>query len=205
MSLIDYTYFAQDVNIPVSSNATLSAPVTEAIARYEPEILKMLLGYKLYSEMMAAYNASINTLNPVTLPDIWNNFINGPEFEFELNGQTVTEYWIGLKNSSKISLIANYVYFMHRSNTDTKYSGIGEVKSNAENSQVVSPRVKMVNAWNKMIELYGETNYYYFPVLNSEYRHFNDSPSAYNFLLANLADYPDWKFKQLGTKNIWDL
>ena len=204
MSLIDYTYFVQDVNIPVSANTTLSASVTEAISRYEPEILKLLLGYKLYSEMMTAYNASIAE-TPVTLPDIWNDFINGAEFEFELNGDTITEYWIGLKNSSKISLIANYVYFMHRSNTDIKYSGIGEVKSNAENSKVISPRSKMVNAWNKMIELYGETDYYCIPSSNSDYRHFDDSPSAYNFLLANLADYPDWKFKQLERINIWGL
>ena len=204
MSLIDYTYFVQNVNIPVSSNTALSAPVTEAIARYEPEILKMLLGYKLYSEMMTAYNASIAD-PPTALPDIWDDFINGAEFEFELNGNTITEYWIGLKNDSKISLIANYVYFNHRSNTDTKYSGIGEIKSKAENSKVISPRVKMVNALNNMLKMYGETDYYYVPVSNSDYRHFDDSPSAYNFLLANLANYPDWKFKQIESINVWGL
>lgn len=108
---------------------------------------------------------------------------------------------IGLKNSLKISLIANYVYYNYRANTDTKFSGIGETKNKAENPSVVSPRRKMVDAWNKMVEMYGELDY--LPTSNLSYIHFNDYPSAYNFLLSNLADYPDWKFTQIEPINIW--
>jgi hypothetical protein len=50
----------------------------------------------------------------------------------------------------------------------------------------------MKNAWNKFVDLYGETGYV--GMDNTTYVVWNDYPSAYNFLLANLSDYPDWRF-----------
>ncbi len=102
--------------------------------------------------MKAAYDASVATI-PVALPTKWANFINGAEFEFEFNGETITDKWIGLKNTSKRSLIANYVYFFHRRNNVSQNSGVGETVSTTENSKVINPMAKLHDAWNKMIDL----------------------------------------------------
>ena len=193
-NLIDYTYFINEISLPVKSTPALNGAITDSITLYEEEVLRLLLGYKEWKSMKAAYDASVATV-PVVLPVKWANFINGAEFEFELNGVTVMDKWIGLKNTSKKSLIANYVYFFHRRNNVSQNNGVGETVSMTENSKVISPTAKLHDAWNKMIDMYGESNYY--GTDNTAYTHYNVKPSAYNFLLANKADYPDWKFTPL--------
>jgi len=185
-NIIDYTYFINEISIPIQSRAELNEVITNSITLYEDEVLKLLLGYKLWKEMkddLAAFESEL-----FELPEKWNRFINGAEFEYTVNGETVLDKWIGLKNASKISLIANYVYFFHRRNNVSQNNGIGETVASAENSTIVSPYAKCVNAWNKMIDMYGELDCYGNPL---------PFPSAYNFLTANIADYPDWKFTQL--------
>lgn len=187
-NIIDYTYFINEVSIPIKSTAALNGAINDSIALYEDEILKLLLGYKTWKEMKAAYDASVLTVDPVALPTKWANLINGAEFEYTVDGVATLDKWIGLKNASKISLIANYVYFFHRRNNVSQNNGIGETVASAENSIIVSPYAKCVNAWNKMIDMYGELDCYgnHLPL-----------PSAYNFLTANASDYQDWKFTQL--------
>lgn len=193
-NIIDYTYFKNEISIPVVGIEKFDVAINDSIALYEDEILKLLLGYKTWKEMKAAYDASIATV-PVPLITKWDNLINGAEFEFTVDDVVVLDKWIGLKNASKISLIANYVYFFHRRNNVSQNNGIGETVSNAENSTIVSPYAKCVNAWNKMIDIYGEADS--LSDVNTSYVHWNEKPSAYNFLLANIADYPDWKFTKL--------
>lgn len=183
-NIIDYTYFINEINVPIQSRTELNGAINQSIALYEDQILRLLLGYKLWKEMKAAYDASVAEI-PTPLPEKWDRFINGAEFEYKVNGETVLDKWIGLKNTSKISLIANYVYFFHRRNNVSQNNGIGETISNAENATVVSPYAKCVNAWNTMVDMYGELDEYGNPM---------PLPSAYNFLLANHSDYPDWKF-----------
>lgn len=187
-NIIDYTYFINEISIPIQSRAELNEAITNSITLYENEVLKLLLGYKLWKEMKAAYDASVLTESPVSLPEKWDRIINGVEFEYTVNGKTILDKWIGLKNASKISLIANYVYFFHRRENVSQNSGIGETIASAENSTIVSPYAKCVNSWNKMVDMYGELDCYGNPL---------PLPSAYNFLTANIADYPDWKFTQL--------
>jgi len=194
-NIIDYTYFINEISIPITGIDKFDGAIKDSIALYEDEVLKLLLGYKLWKEMKAAYDASLLTVNPVTLPEKWNRFINGAEFEFELDGVTIEDKWIGLKNTSKRSLIANYVYFFHRRENVSQNNSAGETISNAENSKIINPIAKLHNAWNKMIDMYGES--FTSGVDNTSYIHYNDKPSAYNFLLANIADYPDWKFTKL--------
>ena len=193
-NLIDYTYFINENSLPVKSTLALNGAITDSITLYEEGVLKLLVGYKEWKSMKAAYDASVATV-PVALPTKWANFINGAEFEFTVNGVTVIDKWIGLKNTSKKSLIANYVYFFHRRNNVSQNNGVGETVSMTENSKVISPTAKLYDAWNKMIDMYGESNYY--GTDNTTYIHSNEKPSAYNFLLANVADYPDWKFTPL--------
>lgn len=191
-NIIDYTYFINEVSIPIQSRDELNGAITSSISLYEDEILKLLLGYKTWKEMKAAYDASVATTDPVPLITKWENLINGAEFSFEFNGVTIDTKWEGFKNTSKKSLIANYVYFFHRRNNVSQNSGVGETLSVVENSKIINPMAKLHNAWNKMIDMYGEA------IINgtdnTSYDYYNENPSAYNFLLTNISDYPDWKF-----------
>lgn len=223
MSFIDTTYFVRDINIPISSTSGLNGGINDSINLYEDEVLKLLLGYKLWSLMKAAiaaydlakadYDSALLIYNPETDPPLvipvldarFDRLINGAEFSFELYGTTIETKWNGFKNTSKRSLIANYVYFMHRQNNDSQYTGIGETKAKGENSIPVSPRQKMVTAWNGFVEMYGEANSYMLSYDNSTYQHENENPSAYNFMLANLTDYPEWRFTPQQQINIWGL
>jgi hypothetical protein len=186
-NIIDYTYFINEISIPIKSTAALNGAINDSISLYEDEVLKLLLGYKLWKEMKAAYDASVATVS-TPLPTKWDRFINGAEFDYTIDGETYTDKWVGLKNASKTSLIANYVYFFHRRNNVSQNSGIGETVSKAENSVIINPYVKCVIAWNKMIDMYGELDCFGTT---------EPLPSAYNFLTANSSDYPDWKFTKL--------
>jgi hypothetical protein len=175
---------------------------TNSILRYENEILKKLLGYELWKEFTDALLGD-------PIDQKWTDLKHGADFSFELNGQTINTHWNGLVNSDKISLIAYYVYYNHRINHESEYTGIGEVESKAENSKRVSPLYKLVNVHSQMLDLYGKV-----PVMakkdytflnNAEYIHFNNEPSAYNFLLANVTDYPSWVFSAIGNVNSFDI
>lgn len=215
MSFTDYTYYVRDINVPVNVNDSSTdaekqrdgnyVRLNDSINRYENDVLKSLLGYALWKEFTDAYAASILEVDAVALPTKWSNFLNGAEFSFELNGQTISTKWNGLINSDKISLIANYVYFYHRLYSQTSNSGIGETKAKGENSVIADGSYKMVSAWNKMVNLYGEIPYETIKIKSfldvDNYVHYNVSPSAYNFLLANKETYSNWVFTPLHKKH----
>jgi hypothetical protein len=181
-NIIDYTYFINDLGIPIKSTPALNTAINDSITLYEDEVLKLLLGYKTWKDMKTAYDAA------GTLDTKWDKLINGAEFEYTINGITYFDKWVGFQNDSKVSLIANYVYFFHRRNNTSQNTGIGETVPTSENSKVISPYTKLVVAWNKMIDMYGELDKYGIPY---------PYPSAYNFITANAADYPDWKFVRM--------
>lgn len=194
MSLIDSTYFNGEILL--TNKTAIATDLTQAIEQYEKEILISLLGYELYKLVSAT-------------PEIepYKSLIEGAEFELTFNGITQTLKWEGLKNSIKESLIAYYVYYRYQERNYIKPSGIGTVKPMAENSEVVSPYPKMVNAWNKMIELYGWFPNYWFitsgtNILQPSGTMINDNlPSAYNYMSVNIDSFPEWIFKPLRKIN----
>lgn len=78
-------------------------------------------------------------------------FILGDKFQIELLSTT-----LDVSGYSVVSVpdspIADYVYFWWLKQNHTLTSGLGEVKSKAENSVSVSPKHKAVKAWNDMSE-----------------------------------------------------
>jgi hypothetical protein len=206
MSLIDTTYFINDIGVPLSSNTTLNSNFTNAITRYENEILKKLLGYTLWKEFTDAVEAATEE-SP--LAQKWIDLRDGAEFSFEWEGYTVSEKWNGLVNSDLRSLIAYYVYYMYRRDNESQFTGIGESLSISENSKWVSPLNKLVHVYNSMVDLYGKTPNYaraYKCFLNvDDYVHYNTNPSAYNFLLANKDDYTSWVFTPIGKVNSFGI
>ena len=193
-NLIDSTYFKGDILL--TNKTDLATDISEAIARYEKEILISLLGYKLYKLMVAS---------PTVEP--YKSLIEGAEFELTFDGITQLQKWNGLKNSDKESLIAFYTYYKYQERNFVKPSAIGAVKPKAENAETVSPVWKMVNAWNEMIKLYGEFDNLWFAQSYSTIIQpdggliFNNEPSAYNYLCANVSLFPDWIFTPLRPIN----
>lgn len=194
-------YFYANIMIPVSANVDLNAPLTQAITRYQDEIQKSLLGYSLWKD----YTAGIAEETPAQK---WIDLRDGAEFSFILDGDTIETRWNGFENSEKISLIAYYVYYQYRKYGETQFTGIGEKSQVGENSMDADFQNKMIWVQNEMVRLYGETPNclmrrnmnYYFRDLNN-YDHYNDEPSAYNFLLANKDVYTNWIFKPIKKDN----
>jgi len=206
MSFIDYNYFINDINLPLGSKTELRTAINNAIDDYEPEILKKLLGYTLWKALIADLDGDGN---PQT--QIYTDLVNGAEFSFTYEGHTINTKWEGLRNTDTYkSLLSYYVYYQYRRNSGTNSSGMTELVNKPENADIVSPVYKLTRAWNRMVDLYGQTPLKYFDsktyFLNqSNYEHYNTEPSAYNFLLANVSNYSDWVFTPIRKINSFGL
>ena len=196
---IDSTYFVGEAFIPNLDKNTTN--INQAIVQYEKEILIDLLGYKLYSLLIADLD---NAGAPVT--QIYINLVNGAEFTHSFRGEDILLKWEGLRNTAKQSLIAYYTFYQYVTRDVTHLSGVGVIKTPTGSSERASSVNKLCNAWERMRELYGvipaeykrylggyKTEMMPIPSASLPYT-FNCDPSAYNFLFANKADYPDWRF-----------
>jgi len=199
MSFIDSTYFVGEINIPDAANDTA---LVQAIPQYEKEILISLLGYKLYSLLQADLVLGV----PQTQKYI--DLVQGKEFTHAYNDYDYTIKWEGLQNTLKSSLLSYYVFYKYVERDVTRLYGTGvSIANTKEGWQRVSPESLLINAWNRMRQLYGTIppeykSYYNKPILGTEIPGpFDIDPSAYNFLLTNIADYPDWVFTPLWNIN----
>ena len=182
MSLIDSSYFIHDINIPTGQFSDLQG----FINRYEPEILTDLLGYELAKEVIA-YDAETSDQRIIDL-------VEGKEYTVKANGgRDQLIKWGGLINAEKKSLIAYYVYYWDMRAKATHTATVGEVKRKGENSVNAEQNAKIMNAWTRMLSLFGFCG------------QANTEPSALNFLDANAADYPEWMFTPRGSVNAFDL
>ncbi len=178
MSIIDKTYFRLEAAIPDGEYSI----VTDMITRYEPEILRMVMGPTLYQLMKD--NAS---------DAIYTRITAAHDYTEEYDGATHTVYWNGLANTELISLIAYYVYFQWVKNRVTMTVYTGEIKPLSENSEQAPVSAKMSYAWRLMKDLIGQPG---------------DSiikPTLYNLLTKYESDYPTWVFQNPGFVNSFDL
>lgn len=192
MPFISASYFVGEINV---DQASANTSLTQAITQYEKEILIQLLGYKLYSLLIA------DCTDFVPATQKYLDLVNGKEFTQEYNGQDVTIKWEGLANAQFQSLISYYVFYKYVERDVTRLYGTGvSMAESKEGWQRASAVNKLCAAWERMRELYGKVppvykNHYDKPVKGSDLSHvFNCDASAYNFLLANKVDYPDWIF-----------
>lgn len=194
MSLIDSNYFVGDILITNKDKITVS--LQSVIDKYEKEILISLLGYELYDLMINDQNT-----------EPYKSLIEGAEFTMTFDGIEQKLKWEGFKNTAKQSLIAYYVYYKYQDENFIQPSGVGAIQAQAENADIISPYSKMVNAWNEMIALYGYFDNYWFTSSNTciiqpdGSRIFNNAPSAYNYMIANIESFPKWIFTPLRMIN----
>lgn len=177
--IINDSYFTGEISLPSSQYDNKDA----LIARYEPEILKRVLGYELWKLVDA------DQTTPKKIKDI----VDGKEYTVLYNGRDSLVKWNGLKNSDLKSFIAYYCYFMWQKNNSTFTSNNGEADPYSENSESTSPAQKMGRAWFLMRELIGYKGQH---VLE---------PSLYNFLTENESTYPEWVFREVESVNMFGI
>lgn len=191
-NLINDEYFDGEINIP-SNSQELQSKLSAWTTRYQEKVLIEVLGYDLYSKFI------VDPSSEARFEDI----LNGKEFEFEFCGKTVKRKYIGLANTEKESLIAYYTYFFIESNNASYTASTGEGRPSIQNAIPVSQNQKLIFAWNKFVDLSGKVNCNWFNKLDyGTYIHFDDKPSLYNFLLANIDLYPEWEYSPEDAKKI---
>lgn len=205
MAFHDSTYYVRDINLTAQQLNNISG----YIDRYEYEILVSLLGDELYEEFE-------NDLNESGEPqsEKFTNLLNGGvDFTFTtIGGTEVTKKWKGLiQPDLKKSVLAYFTFFNYLNENETQTTTVGQKKTVSENSESVSALPKLTNAWNRGVNIYGETPDYfrsYHPdyfLDNDNYEHWNGDASAYNYLLANISDFSNWVFTPLYKRNFFGI
>jgi hypothetical protein len=139
MAVIDSTYFYNLIHIPSLGNTVNAASFADYLTQYEKESIERLLGYELAKEVLA-YTTGTGRISDI---------VNGKEFT--VNSRLYK--WIGLKNTEKKSIIANYVYYKYMEDNASQNFVVGNSIPQAENSERVNPVSKMVLAYNNMLKM----------------------------------------------------
>ena len=147
----DNSYFIAEINFPTSDYGNMDL----FISRYEKEALILLLGYGQWKELTDAYEASLAE-TPVTLPQKWNDLINGKTLTIE--GKEWR--WEGFVNDDKISPIAYYIFCKKIASDQSAQSQLGRVIAQGENSIPADATSVVVSAWYKFRELYYSAYYF---------------------------------------------
>lgn len=143
MSFIDKTYFYGELSIAQLSQPAVAASLQSILDFREQQLLSALMGYNLYNDFMAG-------IVVMPTPDaLWKDIRDGKEYTYF--GNKVK--WPGLAftiGTSKKSLIANYVYYWYIRDNHSWTTGGGEKKT--EIAINVMPNLKLVRAWNEMVQ-----------------------------------------------------
>lgn len=139
MSLIDQTYFIDEILIPMSvSDNSQESQVIRFIDDYENIFLQKSLGYNFYTLFRDGL------LVTPTVSQRWIDLRDGVEW---IDKWGKLHGWQTIRNAD-----ANYVYYFFMRNTITQTAMIGETLANTENSVRASGGSKLSKAWYQMTE-----------------------------------------------------
>lgn len=163
--IIDNGYFIDEIFIPhakpsITDDVTaISADITSFIETYSREALIKCLGYALFKEFSAQLdpNAPNGLISGADAK--WNDLLNGKEYT-DPAGNLV--YWKGIRhktgNTYNKSFLADYTYFFYEKSEDDDRTGVGNVKQQAKNADVVSKAPKVIAAWRRFVrDVQGES------------------------------------------------
>ena len=145
--IIDYSYFIRELNIPQLSQPSVNEALDLFIEKYEAKFLKEVFGIEL-AELIQVYLA---TPEGQPIEERIKSIVDGVEFLYEGKMQV----WGGLRNESKITPLANFVFYWYLTDGISFLSQSGEAGMSSENSFKVSSDARLVFVWNEMIELMG--------------------------------------------------
>lgn len=133
--------FIYDISLPATDqNTGQGEELKNWTTVLEPKFLTEILGYEMYKD----FNTHINDGSGQ-----WFDFIEGKEFVDKLGRQNT---WDGFKTVGA-NPIAYFIYYEWVRNNHTTLTSLGTVMGAMENSTLVGPNDKLVNAWNRMVEL----------------------------------------------------
>ena len=215
--IIDNSYFLnKSVYIPNAvANPSIqgntpnpSTQLSLMIDLREYELLVSFLGDAQATELQNQFellpNATVWTWKASALPK-WKDLVDG------------VGDWKGLRytyGSTKISLIAYYVYFHYLGDDFSQYTTTGVQVPQAENSIRQQPNNLQVKAWNKFVEMYGNQrfgkNYSFSNVWNGLAMQWGvntngNQKTLYEFMTENAETYDTSFFIPKSVVNIYNL
>lgn len=207
MQIITKSYFSKEnqLNIPLSTTiptAGVSAPsnqnyIDSLCEKIERELLLNALGLTLYREFQIALGDIDIVANAK-----WKKLLNGTDYN--------VKNWIGLNHD--FSLIAQKVFEIYLTETNSFLTQSGTVQTNSENAKLVTPAYKIANSSQSFIKQYQGVNSNE-PIV---YDNFTDwsgdfedvEVSLYRYLMDNKEDFPTWNesnFRFYETKNSFGI
>jgi hypothetical protein len=169
LSIVATTDFILNESLPIDK---LGTALQTYITKYEPEILRRVLGYSLWKE----FNTAITGGSPAQK---WVDLRDGAEYTWN----SETEYFTGVKE-----LAVDYVYFKFIKQNSEYASGVGIKKIQTENSENADPSYKQAIAYNDMVNINAEL-YQFITSKNSEV------PDTYeNYKVATLNKITHFNF-----------
>lgn len=152
----------------------------------EAEILKQLLGLDLYNDFIAGLNP-----DSVDYPEEkWQKLLDGAEYTY--NG--ITYEWKGMRK-----LLRPFIFSMWLRDNYDNYNETGVSVAKVENAEMISPALRIVQAWNKFYGMAGDSTKCY---TSKTYNHKN---TLYGFLKVNFTDYSNWVYTDVGSMNRFNL
>lgn len=143
MAFTDYTYLQKRlIAIPNLNEEVILGNLNNYIALHEPLYRESVFGYAMNKE----FEAGLSEGTPLTK---WTNLRDGAEYTDSCGN---VQKWTGFVNTLKESPIAYYVYFYLVREGNSILTGTGMVESRHENSDGVTPLVKLTDAWNYMVD-----------------------------------------------------
>jgi len=167
-------------DIPAAELSTDGIVLTTKFSNYideqQADILKKILGIELYDEFESALAEDY--------PDQkWLDLRDGVRYQYLTN----TYEWVGLNK-----MLTPFIFSMWLRDNYDNYSNSGVSISNNENSNVVSPDLRIVQAWNKFYSYLGRCD-----------RNVN---TLHGFLYVNEdTNFPTWLFTDVGSMNRFNL
>lgn len=177
-------------NVPAkqlsTDGTTFSNQFSDFVETMEEDLLKKLLGIKLYDAFMEALEEDYPEDKWLILRDGTQSDDEDliPLAKYEYNG--ITYEWVGLRK-----LLTQYIYAMWLRDNYDNHDSTGISVAKVENAEMISPALRIVTAWNKMYAMAGGCG----EVKNS----------LYGFLTIKESDYSDWVYTDVGSMNRFNL
>jgi hypothetical protein len=143
-TVIDITFFtsATGATIPQRGQEGVKQKVQNCINKWEPDLLRTLLGVAMYDEYIAALAAPL-------VDDKWIKLTNGTNYTDVAGNQ---RYWPGLRSMTDNAIVC-YVYYWYIRTETVILSGSGPVITQNENSVRASPVALQARVYNDMVKL----------------------------------------------------
>lgn len=207
----------------------------------EEEILIKLLGRPLYLEFIEALEL-ITTYSLTVATVIGNEYAYGNDIWEALTVTTGTipvegtdwtliesdNKWLCLKNGADytldsyvfhwegvVNMLIPFIYANWVNDTFDNLSGFGVVQGKVENSTVISPRKRIIDAFNRFSIIAGTlvsssfySNFFaidYYSFYGYGYEDVEQRDTLYGFLTVNSTLYEGFRFQDQETRNIFNI